>query len=61
MKTKGIGPQGLGTKGNNGYYIGSSATFNEHKMYGKNGSVKDVETKKEHLSLKKQGYTHKSY
>ena len=25
MKTKGIGPQGLGLQGNNGYYIGSPA------------------------------------
>jgi hypothetical protein len=25
MRTKGIGPQGLGTKGNNGYHIGSPA------------------------------------
>jgi len=23
MRTKGTGPQGLGTKGNNGYHIGS--------------------------------------
>jgi|TARA_R110000772_G_scaffold129388_1_gene237452 hypothetical protein len=25
MRTKGIGPQGLGLKGNNGYHIGSPA------------------------------------
>ena len=25
MRTKGIGPQGLGIKGNNGYHIGSPA------------------------------------
>lgn len=25
MKTKGIGPQGLGLKGNNGYSVGSPA------------------------------------
>lgn len=27
MRTKGIGPQGLGLKGNNGYCIGSPAKF----------------------------------
>ena len=60
MRTKGTGPQGLGVKGNNGYHIGSPATFKEHKMYGKDGSVEDAKTKKKHLSLKKEGYGHSS-
>ena len=58
MRTKGTGPQGLGIKGNNGYHIGSPATFKEHKMYSKDGSVKDAKTKEEHLSLKEKGYGH---
>ena len=32
MRTKGIGPQGLGTKGNNGYHIGSPSK--QAKRYG---------------------------
>tara|TARA_R100000544_G_C2206459_1_gene49566 strand:+ start:186 stop:620 length:435 start_codon:yes stop_codon:yes gene_type:complete len=57
---KKIGPQGLGEKGNNGYSIGSPAAFKAHKMYGKDGAVKNAKTKKEHLSLKKEGYGHTS-
>ena len=60
MRTKGTGPQGLGIKGNNGYHIGSPATFKEHKMYSKDGSVKYAKTKEEHLSLKEKGYGHSS-
>ena len=60
MRTKGIGPQGLGLKGNNGYHIGSPAAFKNHKMYGKDGDVKAVETKKEHQALEKEGYDHSS-
>jgi len=29
MRTKGIGPQGLGIKGNNGYHIGSPAKLKD--------------------------------
>jgi hypothetical protein len=60
MRTKGTGPQGLGVKSNNGYNIGSPAAFKKHKMYSKDGSVKDAETKKEHLALKDKGYGHSS-
>lgn len=60
MRTKGTGPQGLGVKGNNGYSIGSPATFKKHNMYSKDGSVEVAETNKEHLSLKKEGYGHDS-
>jgi hypothetical protein len=39
MRTKGTGPQGLGTKGNNGYHIGSPAKcWKTHKR--KPGTVK---------------------
>tara|TARA_R110000796_G_scaffold30360_1_gene81130 strand:- start:238 stop:555 length:318 start_codon:yes stop_codon:yes gene_type:complete len=60
MRTKGIGPQGLGIKGNNGYHIGSPAKFKAHKMYGKDGEVEVAKTKEKHLSLKKEGYGHSS-
>ena len=60
MRTKGLGPQGLGIAGNNGYHIGSPATFKKHKMYGKDGTVKVAETKKEHLALKKKRFGHSS-
>jgi hypothetical protein len=58
---KGIGPQGLGIKGNNGYHIGSPAkkkSFKPHKMYGKNGEVENAKTKEDHLELKEKGYGH---
>ena len=55
---KGIGPQGLGRKGNNGYSIGSPAKFKAHKMFGKNGEVENAKTKEDHLSLKSKGYGH---
>jgi len=58
MKNKGIGPQGLGVKGNNGYHIGSPAKFKAHKMYGKDGEVENAKTKEAHLSLKSKGYGH---
>jgi len=58
MRTKGTGPQGLGVKGNNGYHIGSPATFKAHKMYGKDGEVETAKTKEKHLSLKDEGYSH---
>ena len=32
--------------------------FKSHKMYGKGGVVKFVKTMKEHLALKKKGYSH---
>lgn len=38
----------------------AKAAFKEHKMYGKDGTVKNAKTKKEHLSLKKEGYGHTS-
>ena len=60
MRTKGIGPQGLGIKGNNGYSIGSPAKFKKHEMHSKSGITKIAETKKEHLELKSKGYGHKS-
>lgn len=60
MRTKGTGPQGLGIKGNNGYSIGSPVTFKKHNMYSKDGSVEVAETNKDHLSLKKKGYSHDS-
>ena len=58
MRTKGIGPQGLGLKGNNGYHIGSPAKFTAHKMYSKSGNAVKANTKQEHLDLKKKGYGH---
>ena len=60
MRTKGIGPQGLGIKGNNGYHIGSPAKFKKHKMHSKSGVTKVAETKEEHLELKSKGYGHKA-
>tara|TARA_R110002073_G_C9062849_1_gene545099 strand:+ start:83 stop:556 length:474 start_codon:yes stop_codon:yes gene_type:complete len=57
---KKIGLQGLGAKGNKGYHVGSPATFKKHNMYGKDGEVKVAKTEKEHLSLKDEGYGHKS-
>jgi len=54
---KGIGPQGLGRSGNNGYSIGSPAKIKAHKMH-KDGDVKNVTTAKEHNSLKDDGYGH---
>lgn len=38
MRTKGIGPQGLGLKGNNGYKIGSEDAAPTKKKYKKKGS-----------------------
>lgn len=35
MRTKGIGPQGLGLKGNNGYEIGSPARDKAAKKFDK--------------------------
>jgi len=32
--------------------------FKIHKMYSKEGKVLTAETKKEHLALKKKGYSH---
>lgn len=58
MRTKGIGPQGLGLKGNNGYSIGSPAKFKTHNMYSKSGKAVKANTKQEHLDLKKKGYGH---
>ena len=58
MRTKGIGPQGLGIKGNNGYHIGSPAKFKAHEIYGKGGEVENAKTKEAHLSLKNKGYGH---
>ena len=60
MRTKGMGPQGLGIKGNNGYSIGSPNKFKEHSMYSKSGAEEVAETKQEHLALKKKGYGHES-
>jgi len=60
MRTKGIGPQGLGLLGNNGYHIGSPAAFKEHKMYSKSGKEVNAETNQEHLDLKEDGYGHES-
>jgi len=33
--------------------------FKIHKMYSKTGIVKTANTMKQHLSLKKRGYSHK--
>jgi len=60
MRTKGMGPQGLGVKGNNGYSIGSPSKFKKHNMYSKEGVAEVAETKKEHLELKDKGYGHSS-
>jgi len=32
--------------------------FKPHNMYGKSGTVKKASTMKDHLALKKRGYTH---
>ena len=32
--------------------------FKIHKMYSKDGEVKEAETMKEHLALKEKGYNH---
>jgi hypothetical protein len=32
--------------------------FKAHKMYSKSGGLKVAKTLKDHLSLKKKGYTH---
>jgi hypothetical protein len=32
--------------------------FKVHKMYSKSGTVKTAKTMKEHLSLKKKGWSH---
>jgi len=32
--------------------------FKAHKMYSKSGTLKVAKTLKDHLSLKKKGYTH---
>lgn len=32
--------------------------FKAHKMYSKSGALKVAKTLKDHLSLKKKGYTH---
>jgi len=58
MRTKGIGPQGLGLKGNNGYSIGSPAKFKAHKMHSKSGKTVMANTKQDHLDLKEKGYGH---
>lgn len=61
---KGIGPQGLGRSGNNGYSIGSPdsaakiAKFKNHKMYGKDGEVENVKSKAKHNKLDAKGYGH---
>ena len=47
MRTKGIGPQGLGVKGNNGYSIGSPAKFKAHNMYSKSGKAVKANTKQD--------------
>ena len=60
MRTKGIGPQGLGLTSDKSFITGSPAAFKEHKMYSKKGKVETAETKKEHLALKKEGYGHES-
>ena len=60
MRTKGMGPQGLGIKGNNGYSVGSPNKFKEHNMYNKEGVTEVAETKEEHLELKNKGYNHSS-
>lgn len=58
MNRNGIGPQGLGMKGNQGYEIGSPAKFESHKMYSDSGKEVKAGTNKKHLELKKKGYSH---
>ena len=43
MRTKGIGPQGLGIKGNNGYHIGSPAKQTTAAEFAYEKSIKDKE------------------
>ena len=43
MRTKGIGPQGLGIKGNNGYHIGSPAKQTTAAEFAYEKSLKDKE------------------
>ena len=43
MRTKGIGPQGLGSKGNNGYHIGSPAKQTTAAEFAYEKSLKDKE------------------
>ena len=43
MRTKGIGPQGLGLKGNNGYHIGSPAKQTTAGEFAYEKSLKDKE------------------
>ena len=43
MRTKGIGPQGLGFKGNNGYKIGSPAKQTTAGEFAYEKSLKDKE------------------
>ncbi len=35
-----------------------ASKFKAHKMYSKSGALKVAKTLKDHLSLKKKGYTH---
>ena len=43
MRTKGIGPQGLGIKGNNGYHIGSLAKQTTAGEFAYEQSLRDKE------------------
>ena len=46
MRTKGIGPQGLGLKGNNGYKIGSPAKQTTAGEFAYEQSLRDKEMDK---------------
>ena len=54
MRTKGIGPQGLGLKGNNGYSIGSPAKIKDAAYEKSNREMRSKYTKETGKTLGKR-------